>query len=78
MSKEVVEYRFDVYQFGRKIDEVKFTNYDEAQRYWLRNYYNYDYADILYLNGVKQEFLETYKLFNTAEMHSRYWSKQIY
>lgn len=74
-KSDIKEYRFDVYQFGNKIDELRFDNYEDAQRYWLKNYYNYDYAHILYLDGVRMSFLETYTIFDTARKHQQSWSK---
>ena len=76
-KNKITEYRFDVYQFGYIIETIFYTDYEKAKRHYLRNYYNYDYAEVLYVDGERVSFLDTYEFFNVAYEYSRNWFKYI-
>lgn len=65
-------YRFDIYQFGNKMNELSTNSYDKARKIFYDYYIKFDYACVTFLNGKELKLMDAYRHFNTAEMRMAY------
>ena len=65
-------YRFDIYQFGEKINEISTDSYEKARKIFYDYYVQFEYACVTFLNGEEMKFIKAYQHFNTADMRRSY------
>lgn len=68
-------FRFDIYQYGDKIDSVTFKTYEDAQKFFYRHYQVYECGEKLYIDDEYVSFVEAYEFFKLSELNSRLWGR---